>query len=105
MKQYLKVNGTQENISNLEVNVDTVYIRSNINRIETEDFTGWEYDEIQYALNEYQQLIGDKTTNLTDDINEVANIVVLSLDDLIIIADLLNYALDEIKLLKGEMNK
>lgn len=105
MKKYYKVLGSQEIVPNLEVNVDTVYIRYNIKRVETEKFTGWEYDETQYSMIEYQQLIGDKTNNLTDDVNEVANMVVVSLDDLTTIADLLNYALDEIELLKGEMNK
>ena len=50
MKQFLKVQGTQEKVANLEVNIDTVYVRSNIKRIETDDFKGWQYDEIQYSL-------------------------------------------------------
>lgn len=64
MKQFLAIKGTQERVPNLEVNVDTVYVRSNIERIETEDFTGWQYDEIQYALREYQELLGGKTEML-----------------------------------------
>ena len=42
-----------ENVPPIEVNTDTVYIRSGIKRVEEEDFTGWEYDEIQYSLREY----------------------------------------------------
>ena len=48
-----KVRGTMEKVPNVEVNVDTVYIRSNITKVEEEDFKGWEYDEIQYSVKEY----------------------------------------------------
>ena len=40
-------------VPNIEVNKDTVYIRSNIKQITDEDFTGWEYDEVQYDSREY----------------------------------------------------
>ena len=53
MKIFQNVKGSQENVPQIEVNIDTVYIRSNIKRIETEDFSGWEYNEIQYELREY----------------------------------------------------
>ena len=53
MKEYKNVRGSQEYIPNIEVNTDTVYIRSGIKRVEKENFTGWEYDEIQYSLREY----------------------------------------------------
>ena len=53
MKVYNKVRGTMSAVPNIEVNKDTVYIRSNIIQITNEDFTGWEYDEIQYDSKEY----------------------------------------------------
>lgn len=101
MKQYLNVRGTQNNVASLEVNVDTVYIRSNIQRIETEDFSGWLYDEIQYSAREYQELVGNKTDFLSEDVDAVANLVVVSVDDLQMIAEMLVTALDEIENLKG----
>lgn len=101
MKQYLAVRGTQDRVANLEVNVDTVYVRSNIERIEEEEFNGWQYDEIQYSSREYQELTGQKTDDLTIDVETVANLVVVSLDDLQTIADTLVAALDEIETLKG----
>ena len=64
MKQYLNIRGSQEVVSNLEINLDTVYLRNNITRIESEDFTGWQYDEIQYSLREYQEIVGNKTNSL-----------------------------------------
>lgn len=53
MKIYKSVRGTAKNIPSIEVNLDTVYVRSNICKIEEMEFSGWEYDEIQYCKNEY----------------------------------------------------
>ena len=53
----MKVQGTQEIVKEIEVNVDTVYVRSNIVRVETEDFIGWEYDEAQYNKDEFIEKI------------------------------------------------
>ena len=61
MKHFIKVRGSQETVPTLEVNIDTVYVRSNIVRIETEEFTGWEYDEIQYSIREYIEVVSTKT--------------------------------------------
>lgn len=48
-----KVKGTQITVEPVEVGKTTVYVRSNIKRIETEDFTGWEYDEQQIPVNNF----------------------------------------------------
>ena len=61
MQQFSKVRGTMEIVQSLEVNVDTVYVRSNIIRVENEQFIGWEYDEIQYGVKEYIALISEKS--------------------------------------------
>ena len=53
MKIFQNVRGSQETVPQIEINVDTVYVRSNIERIETDDFTGWEYEEVQYSVREY----------------------------------------------------
>lgn len=60
MKHFIKVRGSQETVPTLEVNIDTVYVRSNISKIETEEFTGWEYDEIQYGIREYIEVVSTK---------------------------------------------
>ena len=60
MKLFNKVRGTMEVVPNVEVNRDTVYIRSNIIRIDTEDFKGFEYDEIQYKKDEYTELLQEQ---------------------------------------------
>lgn len=64
MKHFIKVRGSQETVPTLEVNIDTVYVRSNISRIETEEFTGWEYDEIQYGIREYIEVVGAENYEL-----------------------------------------
>lgn len=55
MKVYNKVKGTMGIVTNIEVNKDTVYIRSNIVKVDTEEFRGWEYDEMQYDSKEYME--------------------------------------------------
>lgn len=53
MKYFQGVRGTQEHVPIIEVSKDTVYVRSDIKRVEEIDFSGWEYNEIQYGLQEY----------------------------------------------------
>ena len=53
MKTFNNVRGTQESVPQIEVNVDTVYLRTDIKRIEEDDFVGWEYNEVQYHIREY----------------------------------------------------
>ncbi|MFT5875786.1 MAG: hypothetical protein ACI8WT_004783, partial [Clostridium sp.] len=51
---------SMETVSSLEIDVDTVYLRSNVIRVESEDFDYWEYDEIQYTKDEYIQLLSEQ---------------------------------------------
>ncbi|MCM3488767.1 hypothetical protein M3689_05530 [Alkalihalophilus marmarensis] len=66
----MKVRGTQKNVNPVEVNVDTVYVRTNIKRIDEEDFNGWEYDEETYSTKEYIE----KLTN-SDDTQSMAFLI------------------------------
>ncbi len=59
-----RVRGTMKEVPEIEVNVDTVYVRTNIQRIEEEDFVGWEYDEVQYRKDEFIELISKETKQL-----------------------------------------
>jgi len=65
MQQFYKVRGTMATVIPLEINVDTVYVRSNVIRVENEQFIGWEYDEIQYGVKEYIALISEKSDENT----------------------------------------
>lgn len=59
-----KVRGTMKEVPEIEVNVDTVYVRTNIQRIEEDDFVGWEYDEVQYRKDEFIKLISKENKQL-----------------------------------------
>lgn len=49
-----------KSVPSIEVNVDTVYIRSEIKRVEEAEFSGWEYNEIQYPLQEYIETLANE---------------------------------------------
>lgn len=54
MAKYKKVQGSQNEVPKLEINVDTVYLRDNIVKKSNEEGNPyWEYDEVQMTLNEY----------------------------------------------------
>lgn len=88
MRVYKKIRGTQEHVPAVEVNIDTVYIRSNIKRIEEEDFTGWEYDEVQYDKNKYIEQL----TNEED-----AGILALIVSMLMSEIDMLNFRVSQLE--------
>jgi hypothetical protein len=77
MKVFNKVRGTMETVPNIEVNTDTVYIRSNIKTISEENFKGWEYDETEYGIREYISSL----TN-TDDIGNIAMLLTLLMSEI-----------------------
>ena len=88
MRVYKKIRGTQEHVPAVEVNIDTVYIRSNIKRIEEEDFTGWEYDEVQYDKNEYIEKLANE-----DDASMLALIISLLMAEI----DMLNARVSQLE--------
>ncbi len=72
----MKVRGTQEVVKPLEQDQYKVYIRTNIVRIDEEDtedtlgFHGWEYDEIEMTIPEYQTMVkGDVEKLKEEDLN------------------------------------
>lgn len=70
-----KVHGTQTVVPERELNVDTVYLRTNIHQIEDErGHKLWEYDEKQLNFDEYFKL----TVPQNED-NLAASVVELSL--------------------------
>lgn len=65
MKIFQGVRGTQKQVPYIEVSKDTVYVRTNIERVEEDEFKGWQYDEIQYEKNEYiSKLTNEEDTGL-----------------------------------------
>ena len=76
----MKVRGTQNDVKTVDVNVDTVYIRSNITRIETNDFTGWEYDEQRFQIRDYIQNLANNVD--TQSIAMLLSIIIGEVDTL-----------------------
>ena len=70
MKEYKDVQGSQVTVPELEVNVDTVYERTNIERKSRQDditntlYEYWQYDEKQYTYQEWIQALSDQGISL-----------------------------------------
>ena len=60
----MKIRGTQKEIKNIEIGIDTVYIRTNIIAIDEEEFKGWEYDEQQYGKDAYIEMMAEQNQSL-----------------------------------------
>lgn len=60
----MRVRGTMPEVLPVEVNIDTVYVRTNVKKVETQDFTGWEYDEEQYGKDVFITLMKKENTLL-----------------------------------------
>ena len=66
-----------DEVHTLEVSVDTVYIRSNVVRIDEdgeEGFHGWQYNEVQMSKDEYIEKIAKEK----DALQETVDVLVLS---------------------------
>ena len=71
----MKVRGTQNFVKDIEIGVDTVYVRTNILLIDETDFKGWEYDEVQYKKNRYIELMSEKNQTLESCLDRLELIV------------------------------
>lgn len=58
----MRVRGSQETIPFIEVGKTNVYIRTNVEYIEEEEFSGWEYDEEIISIPEYISTLSDKNS-------------------------------------------
>lgn len=76
MIEIKNVRGSMETVPPIEIGKDTVYIRSNITKLETEEFTGWEYDEIQYSKDEYIALIAQSNNTIQEQLLQTQNALV-----------------------------
>ena len=65
------VRGTMETVPEIEVSVDTVYIRTNVIRIEEDKFTGWEYDEVQISKDDYIAQIAQEKNTLQEAVDAI----------------------------------
>lgn len=89
MKYFQGVRGTQEQVPVIEVSKDTVYVRTNIERIEEDEFKGWKYDETQYGLQEYIENL-----TLSSDTESIALLLAMLMSEI-------DYLKDRIEALEG----
>lgn len=76
----MRVRGTQETIPFIEVGKTNVYIRTNVERVEEEEFSGWEYDEQIISMQEYINTLTDRDS--TDVISMIVSALMQEIDDL-----------------------
>lgn len=73
-----KVRGTQHiRPSEIEVDVDTVYIRSEIVKINVENFNGWEYTEQQFKKDDYIKHISEENKETRDALAELTMFIAM----------------------------
>lgn len=78
MKTIRNVIGSAEQAKPLIINIDTVYVHTNIKPINLEIAEGvtqsfYQYNEIQYTKDEYLQLLNEQTNNANNKIKELEN--------------------------------
>lgn len=62
------VRGTMNTVPEVEINFNTVYVRTNIVRIEEDEFNGWQYDETEYTQSEYIDVLEVTLKNANNEI-------------------------------------
>lgn len=69
MKDVGIVQGSEAQAKDLIISVDTVYVHSDIKKVE-KDPDVWEYHEIQYGKDEYIELIAEKNKALEKQVTD-----------------------------------
>lgn len=80
MKEIKNVKGSQESVQNVEILGDRVLVRSNIIAVNTGNFKGWTYDEVEYTKDEYISYMGEEKQALSNDLQK-AQENILSISD------------------------
>lgn len=89
MKIFQNVRSTAKQVPYIEVNKDTVYVRNDIKRVEEDEFNGWEYDEVQYGLQEYIENL-----TLSSDTESMASLLAMLMSEI-------DYLKDRVDALEG----
>ena len=76
----MRVRGSQETIPFIEVGRTNVYIRTNVEHVEEEEFSGWEYDEQIISLQNYIKTLADRDS--TDTIAMILSTLMQEIDEL-----------------------
>lgn len=71
MKNYGIVQGGAESAVPLIIGTDTVYVHTNIVKIEGEDTDLYQYNEIQYGKDEYIELLSENQSSIDQALTEL----------------------------------
>lgn len=98
MKDMGIVNGSKEQAQPLIVGVDTVYVHTDIQEIEVEEFgdkyTIYQYHEIQYEKDEYIQMMANNMSSIEEQLL-VSDETAVELYETLIAQEEINIAQDE----------
>lgn len=83
MKEFKNVQGSMDTVKEVEFNVDTIYVRSNVVRLDDV----WQYDEIQYTYQEWAELNSNKISILTEK-QEATTVAITSVEKDQIVQDI-----------------
>lgn len=78
MIKKMGIHGSMDSVPLCEVNVDTVYLRENVVRVDIDEqdgqsaFHGWKYDETQLTYGEYIDILQRKIRESESLINELS---------------------------------
>lgn len=73
MKDVGIVQGSEAQAKDIIISVDTVYVHSDIKKVEKKDEKApdvWEYHEIHYGKDEYIKLMAEKNTSLEKQVTD-----------------------------------
>ena len=80
----MKIRGTQSEIKNIEIGIDTVYVRTNVVAIDEVEFKGWEYDELQYKKDAYIEMMTEEI-QLAEDRTSQLELILLQVEGVIVV--------------------
>lgn len=79
------IRGTMNIVPEVEINFNTVYVRTNIVRVEEDEFSGWQYDETEYTQSEYIDVLEVTLKNAN---NEIAVLRKADLDNKVALTEI-----------------
>lgn len=62
------IRGTMNIVPEVEINFNIVYVRTNIVRVEEDEFSGWQYNETEYTQSEYIDVLEVMLKNANNEI-------------------------------------
>lgn len=65
-----RIRGSAEQAKPIVIGFDTVYVHTDIKKLENQEFDEYEYNEIQYEKDEYIQLMAEKIPQMEKQVDD-----------------------------------